>query len=220
MINKRTLKQLRYDIKKVQDEYPDLAVKYVNDLPSELYGKIKIFDNLGVLQEEFDIRVLIPLFYPFGFPSLIEVANRIERILDRHINEAGYCCVEITQKILLLQKRGITLQEFFKNYVYKFFCWQLLYETIGPTQLRQWEHGKKGIKQFYFELLNSNNNNTVRKLILAVLNNKIPNRKALCPCGSSKIIKECHYNEFNDLERIGREQLQKDIIIFFDKDSN
>jgi hypothetical protein len=212
-MGKKLIRLLKYDVNAVLDNYPELSVKDINGLPKEVYGNFKIKDNEGVLQGDFDISVLIPASYPNGFPQLIETSKKIERIPDRHIDEHGNCCVEITQKIILISKRGIALQDFFKNYVYKFFCWQLVYEAEGRHALKQWDHGALGILGFYVELIGSGDKVVIAKFIKSVLSNRIPGRKDICICGSGKQTRKCHINIFYELYQIGHVQLLNDLKI-------
>jgi hypothetical protein len=212
-MDKSALKELNYDIKKTLEKYQDLRVKCRGATPIEVYGNFRIIDNKGDLQGDFNIRVLISKYYPKGFHHLIETSQKIERIIDRHIDKEGNCCVEIFQKILLIAQRGISVKDFFERYVHKFFCWQLVYEE-DPNAVEQWEHYDPGTRQFYYELLGITNDIAVRNCIEAVLRGRIPDRKDKCVCGSGKLTKHCHASDFYDLEKIGREQLIKDLKVF------
>lgn len=213
-MDKKTLKEFCYDVKKTLEKQPGLNVKYRGVTPVEIYGNFRIVDNNGDLQGGFDIRVLISKNYPKGFHHLIETSQKIERIIDRHIDKEGNCCVEILQKALLIAHRGISIKDFFDKYVHKFFCWQLVYED-DPKAVEQWEHYDPGTRQFYYELLGTTNNIAVRKCIEAVLRGKIPHRKDLCVCESGKLSKHCHASDFYDLEKLGSDQLAKDLKIFY-----
>lgn len=212
-MKKEAIRQLLYDVKKVLISNPGLAAKYVDEIPTELFGNFVIKDHAGAIQGDFDIMVKIPAAYPIGFPTLYETSKKITRIDDRHIDENGGCCVEITQKILSIARNGISLQDFFKKYVHRFFCWQLVYEE-DPLILAQWDHRECGVKQFYKELFGSDDKTVSRSFIESVLNRQIPRRKDLCLCGSGKFIKKCHRDVFYELEQIGVKQLLEDLKLF------
>ncbi|NCU05591.1 MAG: hypothetical protein GXC73_16595, partial [Chitinophagaceae bacterium] len=108
-MTKESQRQLKYDLGKVLSKYPELNIRYKGDDPVEVFGKFIISDNEGVEQGDFDIQVKIPVLYPLGFPELFETSEKIPRIDDRHISANGACCVEITQRILQISKKGISL---------------------------------------------------------------------------------------------------------------
>jgi hypothetical protein len=212
-MDKSALRQLRYEAQKTIDKYPGLNIKYVGEVPVEIYGNFKIIDNHGEVQGDYDIRVLISKYYPKGFHHLIETSQKIERLIDRHIDKDGNCCVEIRQKAIMIAHTGIGINHFFDKYVYKFFCWQLVYEE-DPNVIEQWEHYDPGTRQFYYELLNCKSDEVVRNCLEAVLNKRIPERKELCACGSGKFTKNCHGSIFYDLEKLGTNQLMADVKLF------
>lgn len=212
-MDKRTFKELCYDVKRVLRKYPGLNINYQGKIPVEINGNFKVIDNNGALQGDFDIRVLISKNYPKGFHHLIETSNKIERIDDRHIDKNGNCCVEILQKTILVGQRGISVIDFFDKYVFKFFCWQLVYED-DPLAIDEWEHYEPGTRRFYYELLGTTNNSAIRKCIEAALKGETPDRNSECICGSRKLFKHCHSSDFYELEKLGNYQLSKDIKVF------
>jgi hypothetical protein len=51
-------------------------------------------------------------------------------------------------------------------------------------------------------------------LLQSIVASKGLGRNDLCPCGSEKKLKRCHEAIFEDLKRIGKEQLRKDLQLF------
>jgi len=212
-MKKRIIRDLNYDIAKVMQLWRGLTVIYNNEIPVGISGSFEIRDDADILQGKFNIHVVIPDTYPLGFPTLYETSGAIRRIADRHIGKNGLCCVEITHKIIQISRHGITILDFFNQYVHRFFCWQILYE-IEPQSVLQWGHGKDGILEYYMELFRTSEVKTVKTLLLSFIENKRADKKTVCFCGSGKSFKKCHLRGFEELATLGEERIRQDIILF------
>lgn len=213
-MDSRTLKALNEDLRLVLKSQPGLRCKMLNDIPSSIEGTYEVRDDQGVLQGAFDIRVQIPVGYPYRFPALWETANKIERGLERHVFPDGGVCEEIDRLEKIIAAHGITLNEYFSRYVHRFFCWQLIYEEEGNGNLKEWSHNEDGILQFYKEFLGIHSDSVILDCLQLIASNRVPGRNDRCPCGSKKKAKWCHVKQFEDLKCIGREQLLKDLELF------
>jgi len=203
---------LNHDLQMVLENHPDLYVVYKDNRPVSLQGVFKIIDNEGVLQEQFEIKILIPKQYPHGFPILIETSTLIPREDDRHISKEGFACVEITQKANIIAKRGISISQFVDRYVYRYFCWQLLYEydENARDHLEEWRHKNDGVFDFYIETIGTKGVQVlIAVLELAIMSS--PNPYFVCPCGAEKKLKWCHWQTLLDIRKIGLPQLKIDL---------
>lgn len=197
------------DVNKVLIKYNGLRVVLNYKLPVELFGKITIKDDLGCVQGVFDIRIEIPKQYPHAFPKLFELSEKIPRVADYHIASNGEACVEIEQKKILVAQKGITIEQFLDNYVYKYLCWQIL-KTISP-QLEDWPHYSNGTLLFYCEQLKTRDINIVRKfLFIAGLKLKWDNNED-CFCNSKITFEDCHKTILDELLSLGTDRLIKDL---------
>jgi hypothetical protein len=213
-MDKQNLKLLSGEIPLLLNGQPGLRILEKNSIPSEILGNYAVRDDRGVVQETYEIRVLIPSSYPYGFPVMVETSEKIERIIDRHISEEGIACLEMDRKIAILSKYGITLQQFFQNYVHKFLCWQILYDEGEKDQLTEWSHHEGGVVEFYLEYMNMGSKELAKDCLQLIIDHRLPGRNALCPCGSERKMKRCHEKIFDDLKLIGRQQLIKDLQLF------
>jgi hypothetical protein len=213
-MDRKTLKILRADIAALFQKHAGLFLRDKNDIPFEIYGIYDVCDDIGALQGEFEIRVFIPEGYPYAFPVMMEKSKKIERVMDRHINEKGIACEEIGQKEKIIASRGISLTEYFQQYVHKYFCWQLIYEEEGNKNLKEYSHEEEGVLEFYQQEFKICDLHTVKKCVEAVAVNRVPGRNDPCPCGSGQKVKFCHQQVFNDLNRIEKQQLLADLKMF------
>jgi len=113
-----------------------------------------------------------------------------------------------------LKKRGIVLEEFFREVIYPFFANYHFKDATGRYANGEYKHHSEGIIQFYYEEYGLEND----KLILNILETSIkgvkyePNRK--CPlCGGNKY-KKCCRKIVYQLRQYNKEQLSKDFRVF------
>lgn len=213
-MDKITLANLNKDLMLTLNANPGLTIKYKNDIPTHVKGTYQVLDNNNSLQDEFDINVSIPSNYPFGFPVLQEISQKIPRHIDRHMFNEGYACVELTHKAMLVAKAGITIYEYFVKYVHRYFCWQLVYEIDkGNKNLTEWAHGNEAIVEFYKDFLVLSSYTDIRSLLQVAAANKIPSLNKDCPCNSGKLFKRCHLPLYQTLLSLGNRRLTKDVEI-------
>jgi hypothetical protein len=211
-MNKKALEVLQADIDRIRAVQPGLRLKFLKDVPVEIFGTYVVRDHNGKLQGDFEIRVIIPAAYPHGFPSLFETSDKIERIADRHIDKEGLVCEEFTRAKTIIASKGLTLERYFNEWVNRYFCWQLLYEEEGMKHLEQWSHNARAIVEFYQDFLKLQDENDIVRFLKAMTEGTI-GRNDLCPCGQQRKLKACHAETFTDLKRVPKKQLLKDLSI-------
>jgi hypothetical protein len=209
-VNKKDIRSLQQDVRGVLSRHPGLRLRKLKDIPVEIFGEYEVLDDAGNLLGAFEIKVNIPAGYPHAFPSMMETSTKIKREIDRHINEEGLICEELPQLEMIIASRGITMEQYFEQYVHKYFCWQLLYEEEGPVNLQEWPHHEQGPITFYKTFLGLNDMERVKQCLQKIAFDKA-GRNEDCPCGSGKKIKHCHEAVFSDLLRLGKNKLKEDI---------
>lgn len=180
-----------------------------------LEGKLSVIDSNNRLWGEFEILIAIEESnYPHTIPLVFEKSQIINRDWDYHISKKGQCCLDIPHKLLKLKKRGIVLEEFFREVIYPFFANYHFKDATGRYANGEYKHHSEGIIQFYYEEYGLEND----KLILNILETSIkgvkyePNRK--CPlCGGNKY-KKCCRKIVYQLRQYNKEQLSKDFRVF------
>lgn len=190
--------------------HPEFKINYQQEKPCSVSGTYSVKDNLGVVQDEFDIEVGIPQEYPLGFPVLKEISKKIPREDEFHVDENGIACVEITPVVNLISRTGISLNNFIENYVHKFLCWQILYRY--DKGINYWDHKENGIKDFYIEKLETQDIDLVKKLLDSLIKNIIPQRNDACLCGSNRKYKNCHWRSFENLKQYGVNELRMGLL--------
>lgn len=205
------LRLLTEDAQTVVSLNNGLSIKWKDAVPVEIAGNYRIVDGLGAIQADFDIRVVVPANYPYGFPGLWETSTKIPRDLDRHMFPDGKACLENPRRIDLMILRGISLCTFFTDYVHRFFCWQLVYDIDGPAALKGWAHGEEGIREFYCEILQTTDTGFIKEVLKRIVFNQLPGRNDLCFCGREEKFKQCHFKTISQLELITKTKLKGDL---------
>lgn len=209
-MDKITKKALDKDIAATLENFPELQLISNNDI-SFLKGIYTVKDNSGIVQGEYEIAIVIPKKYPYEFPKLYELSQKITpRIDDRHIDENGLACVEIDQNIVLKSKKGICIKNFIEQYVHRYFCWQLRYDAGDRDGLEEWAHYDKGTLQFYRENLKLDDMETIIKSLKVLSEKSLPKRNDPCICGSNKKYKACHQNLIEKIIDLGKAKFKKD----------
>lgn len=202
---------LKKDIEKVITHFPDL--KYIEDTnkTSELTGYIDIFDEDGEIYfDTFKIKIKIPKNYPYGFPTLYEIGDKIPKIADRHIfKDDNSSCVCVLQEISKESSKGITVFEYITKYVVPYLANQLYFEKSKKWANGDYKHGFEGILQYYEELLKSEDIDFIQNELNQFLHFK-KNRNDICFCSSERKYKKCHLSIFTKLNNLTYKRVEKD----------
>ena len=203
------------DIEAVIGRFPKLKSRRNNEHEAWIIeGDLDICDTQGVYWDTFEIVIILDKKYPFSVPIVIERSTRVPREDDRHISKSGVCCLDIDHRLLRLATRGINLLDFITTKVYPFFANQLYFEEKGCYAGEEYAHRFKGVEQFYNHELNINTPEMAASFLELMISNKIPERNALCPCGSKTKYKKCHQSAIEFLAQVGKERLKEDLVGF------
>jgi hypothetical protein len=174
-----------------------------------LKGMIPIIDKDGCRRTSFEISIEFGISFPKRFPIVREIGNRIPKTPDRHIyTDTGALCLAVPPKEILICERGINTLRFLNEILVPHLAMQAYREIDEEYPIGEFSHGNAGIKEFFLELFNTQNQALVAEGIEFALSKKIPNRNVLCFCNSSKKIKDCHLDAMKDLYSIGKDYLK------------
>lgn len=212
-MHKRILsKRLLRDIYNVNEDFPNL---HYNTTTDSLIGPMDIFDELSTYVETFQVSIKIPKRYPFGVPQAFEKSELIiPRGAIRHISSKGEMCLDIPHKLELLALNGLSLRFFVKNVLYPYLVNQCYYSIENKFANGEYDHDEHGIIQFYREEYGLVCNSIIVSLIRAILDRKVSNKSAFCPCGSNRGIKYCHLSVIKKLKKFSKHRLTEDLKIF------
>lgn len=180
-------------------------------------GELDICDQAGDYWETFMVAIYLSSSYPYCVPKVRELSGIIKRDANWHIDEDGFCCLDIEHRMLLLAKRGINLTDFIKNKVYPYFANQIFKKNKGNYASGEYLHNFDGIKQFYREGLNIEEPKLAIDILRGVISKKLPKRNEPCLCGEGKY-KRCHMKSVELLRSLPHERIKKDLDEFLNID--
>lgn len=202
---------LHNDLLEVLEMFPKIKLTEDNKKKS-LIGEVDVFDALGNYLDSYEIKVLIPVNYPYGFPTLFETSKKFEHCPDRHISEDGSCCVCSLQEADIKKQTGITIKSFFLKYALPYLANQLYYDSEEEWANGDFQHGFDGVFQFYSEILRTNDIEKVLSLLILFNTEKL-NRNDKCFCGENKKLKHCHLKEYDKVRDLSKQRINCDILV-------
>lgn len=203
---------LKKDIENVVEHFPHLMHKE-EEGNNFLIGKIDVFDDSeSVYFDTFTIKITIPHKYPYAFPKLYELEDKIPKTADRHVfTDSKACCLAIPQVIEIEERKGISIFDFIKRYVLPYLANQLYYENNPDKKWAngEYKHGFEGIVQYYCEVLEVSTLEELHKELKNYLEIKVK-RNDKCFCGSGLKYKKCHLIKTLPLSKISTKTIRND----------
>jgi hypothetical protein len=177
----------------------------------ELRGDLDICDSAGSYWGTFNISIFIGISYPNDIPIVRENSKVIPRSPERHIDENGICCVDIPHALQLqISNGGIFIDSFMYEKVYPYFANQIYYSITGTYANGDYGHEFEGVKQYYSEVLQITSSSSAVQIIEHVLTKRKMRRNDFCCCGGVKKFKKCHWDSYETLKKLTKEQLRSD----------
>jgi hypothetical protein len=177
-------------------------------------GKFYVTDERESVIDWFDIAIVFNKKYPYIFPLLFELSEKIERNDSNHIDKNGSICLEFPYIINSIEKSKIRVYDFVNHYVKKYFMWILLKKASNTDSLKEWSHKEDGKIEFYQELLGSKDNFFIKNFLTAYCSSKKHSRNLYCYCGIDKKLKFCHMPAVQMLNDTDTNEIYKDIELF------
>jgi hypothetical protein len=207
------LEKVVQDIIRTVNIYPKLNYIRISKGIYQISGEIDIFDKNGIYWDSFQIRIITPSNYPYSFPTVYLVGNRIPIEADRHINKDRSCCLTIQHEEILRAEKGITIKQFFDDYVIPFFANQLYFEKHKQWANGDYLHSENGIIQYYKEQTNIETIEDILSLLNNITQIKKLGRNDMCYCGSNLKFKRCHLQTLQKILRLPIDRINNDKLI-------
>lgn len=191
----------------VEQAHPRLHFS-VREGEVRISGSLEIKEGSKIL-DRFSIEIQLPADYPEGVPVVFETAGRIPHTLDRHCYDTGASCLFLPEERWRAWPKGSSLLQLIDGPVRNYFIGQSVFECDGVWPFDQWDHGFLGRKQYYRELLGTDDPGKVRRYFEILTAKKIKGHWE-CPCGSGQKLRACHMTLAIDLrDKIPRDELKK-----------
>lgn len=184
--------------REVEREYPGLCFRFVGELVV-VEGDFPLIVE-GKVRDRYSLEIALARDHPRSLPLVREVAGRIPRKSERHMNGNGTACVLLPDERWKSWPVGAPLVDFLNGPIRNYFICQSVVESGEPWPMPQLGHGAEGIRAYYRELLDSEDEDVILSY-LACLEAKQVKGHWLCPCGDGKRLRDCHFTQVLELRK-------------------
>lgn len=192
---------------KISDYFPKLMYSVEENGHPYVSGIIDLKDEQGGLIDSYRIKIKPTQHYPYEFPYVYELDNRIPKNIDWHIYSDGHCCVKALPEEILICRQGIALSTFIEGQVIPFFFNQKHRELYGYF-IQERGHGSEGNLESLYEIFRIQDKAVIKQCLLFISKRQEPNRVSLCFCGSKKKYRKCHRDTYKMLCRLSDDDLE------------
>lgn len=199
-------KHLIRDIETALKHYPLLKIVQIKS-SIKVEGDIQIIDsNYGEI-DKYSVSISFPNTYPKRFPKVVETSGKIPRIADRHINVDNSLCLAVLPEELKIAKNGITFKYFLEKVLVPHLSRETYYSIKKEYPKGEYRHGNEGILQYFEEILSIKDKRSLIDELKKIVYSKWVDRNEKCFCGSGIKFKKCHLKKWNEVLKIGRQNL-------------
>ena len=191
--------------------FPNLSIKEEKD-KKILKGILDIYNDESIIVGNYLIEIHFKNGFPFRFPHLFEIGGAIPNEPDWHKYQDASCCITVLPDEILKCKGKVGVVEFIKKYCCSFFANHIHRKKTGNYLNGCYSHGSHGYREFYSELLKTNDTTLWIQYFKHVFISAIflTDRNSACFCKSGSKFKHCHKMIFDSMWEIGRDQLYLD----------
>ncbi|MDI9859339.1 hypothetical protein [Flectobacillus roseus] len=186
--------------------YPKLNVVRENNLV-KIFGELDLFDLNGIHQDTYNLEIIPTANYPFEFPLVYEIGNKIPNNIDWHVHTDGHFCIKTIPEEKITCCKGIKLNEFIEFEI-KPYLFNQTFRRLNGYFLNERSHGLIGEIEFYQEVFKTKSITNIIKNIHHILTQPEPNRVSNCYCGSDMKYRKCHRDAYQKISSIGRNNLE------------
>jgi hypothetical protein len=193
--NPSLVEQIRGDLRA---HYPSLHLFIDPDGSATVRGTFPVRSAQGRVLDRYQVSIELLADYPKSLPVVRETGGQIPWKADFHVDPDGKACVLLPDDRWRCFPEGAPFRQFLDGPLHDFFLGHSLVALGEDWPFGEWSHGADGVYEYYRELLQTDDADTVRRFlfVLAKLNLK---RHWDCPCGSGRKIARCCRARIRDL---------------------
>lgn len=197
----------------LQSRFPTLHA-FIEEGQCRIRGTYPVLEGTREL-DRYQIEVALPDDYPRSMARVWETAGRIPRTTDRHTFTDGALCLGTPIALWIELQGRFTVERILDMPVRSFLIGNALVEEGQPWPHGERSHGAAGILEHFGELIGTSDDWTVAKLLLDLVNEKVRGHWP-CPCGSGRIIRQCHREAIEKLRQVPKEELARSGCLILD----
>lgn len=197
------------EMRSVSSLYPDLHF-IIKDKKVFINGKLDFIAsyNNEMITDSYLVSIELPDDYPLEHPYIKEVGERIPP--DYHKLEGDYLCLATEMEVSRFINREKAILPYINklliSYLYRFSYIQ----KYGKEPFGERQHGLKGKLEFYMEEFGTQEIPVIIRFLKLLLNKRISGH-SLCPCGSGKHLRTCHYKSLAANSGISKNIIKSEI---------
>lgn len=185
--------------------YPSLYISTNNSREVLLKGELLLNhgfkpDNLDqkiYFKEKFLVEITIPKDYPKSLPIIKEVGNFLNNNYP-HINYDKTLCLAVESEIRYKLAPNYTLTQWMENFAIPFFYSYCFYSKYHRYPFGERSHGREGIIEYFLEFFDVKKEQDLKEC-LHIMSRQSYKGHHLCPCGSGKKLRDCHFNFYKTI---------------------
>jgi hypothetical protein len=185
---------------RLRQSYPTLHAR-LSDGKVVVSGTLAITDA-GAEIDRYCLEVELPADYPGSLPTVWETGQRIPREIDRHVYPAnGALCLGLPIELWVTLGGDFSFSTFLEKAVRPYLIGNSLVEEGKPWPFGESSHGYLGALEFYHRILGTDDAAVVGRFLLDLVNGKVRGHWT-CPCGSGKVLRNCHGDSVRALREV------------------
>ncbi len=156
--------------------------------------------GLEVIEDEYDIEIVVLDQFPDVVPLVWETAGRIPRTF--HKLEGNALCLGSATRLRLTMIGSPSLIGFVERCVIPYLYGHSYFERHRTLPFGELDHGDAGILQDFAALFGVSQEGAAREFVgVASLRRRVANKRP-CPCGSGRRLGRCHHCRVNNVRAL------------------
>lgn len=142
---------------------------------------------------DYSIALRLPDDYPKHPPVMYCNDPKLPIDIDRHILKNGQACLGAAAEVRWKWSAAPNMVSFLDEFVAPFLAWQVFFDANEyPPAWGQRSHDKKGVLEFYAEILGLQIDANIEGFINLLARKNTPGGHEMCPCNSGQRLRNCH----------------------------
>ena len=155
------------------------------------------YDGGPAIEDEYRLRIDVPLSFPDALPEVQELDKRIPRHIDHHVFSDGALCLGSPLRLYLVAREVAgDLTEFVQCGIVPYlYAASYREQTGGPYPFGELAHGRDGLLDDYADLLGLGTRQQAADALALLASKRRLANKRPCPCGCGRRLGVCQFNK-------------------------
>lgn len=189
--------------------YPGMGVCPANGVDVVLKGDFEFTASWnGVdVNDVYQVRIEVPP-YPAHLPRVFETGGRIKPVADEHAFVSGQLCLGSELRLRTILGSALDLVRFADQCLVPYLYATTRHGAEGCYVLGELAHGSPGLIDDYKDLLEVQDEASVRAALRTLTTKPSSASRHPCPCGCGRRLAQCAYrNRISELRKLAPRQV-------------